>query len=247
MQEVPLTDQSDVFTFCERLRQGAVDVVLFLTGVGAQQVLKAAELRYTAQEFFDQLQTCTLITRGPKPTRVLHDWGLQAAAQAQSPNTWQELLVAIDATVNVQGQQVAVQEYGIPNPELYNGLEARGAHILPVPVYRWELPDDVRPLQTAISRTVAGDFDVLLFTSASQIQHVLMVAERMNLRTEWLQAAQGCVIGSVGPTCSAALLAAGLPPTVEADPPKMGPLVRCAISAADGSNPPGISSQTPDC
>jgi uroporphyrinogen-III synthase len=247
MQEVALIDQSDVFTFCERLWRGEVDVVILLTGVGAEQLLNVAKLRYARDEFLVKLAKCALVTRGPKPTSVLTGWGLEATARAGSPNTWREVLAAIDGTLDVRGKRVAVQEYGVPSSELYEGLESRGADVLPVPVYRWALPDDVEPLEQAITSTIAGHFDVLLFTSASQIQHVLTVANRMNLQSAWLTAAQRCVVGSVGPTCSSALLAAGLPATVEADPPKMGPLVRSAINAAERQGPNTIPTPTPEC
>ncbi len=247
MQEVALIDQSDVFTFCEMLWRGEVDVVIFLTGVGARQLLKIAELRYAMDEFLAKLAACALVTRGPKPTSVMNGWGLEATARARSPHTWKEVLAATDQTLDVRGQRVAVQEYGVPNSELYEGLESRGAHVLPVPVYRWALPDDVQPLEAAITSTIAGHFDVLLFTSASQIHHVLTVANRMNLRSEWLIAAERCVVGSVGPTCSSALSAAGLAATVEADPPKMGPLVRSAINAAERQGPNTIPTPTPEC
>ena len=247
MQEVAITDQSEVFAFCEMLWRGAVDTVIFLTGVGAQQLLKAVELRYAGDQFVNKLAACTLVARGPKPTAVLTGWGLRVTVRAASPNTWNEVLNAIDSSIEVHGKLVAVQEYGTPSTELYAGLAARGARVLRVPVYRWALPDDVEPLQQAIRRAIAGSFEVLLFTSAIQVQHVLLVADQMGLRSEWLAAAERCLVGSVGPTCSVALQSAGLPVTVEADPPKMGPLVRTAITAAENPGPQTIPAKSPKC
>jgi uroporphyrinogen-III synthase len=50
-----------------------------------------------------------------------------------------------------------------------------------VPVYRWALPEDREPLHRALSAIASGQADVALFTSATQVSHVLQVAE-----------AQGC-------------------------------------------------------
>ena len=247
MQELALTDQAEVYAFCDLLWRDAVDTVIFLTGVGAQQLLKAVELRYPADQFVHKLAGCTLVARGPKPTAVLTGWGLPVPIRAASPNTWKEVLQAIDGSLDVQGQQVAVQEYGMPNTALYEGLADRGARVLPVPVYRWALPDNLEPLQQAITAAIRGNFEVLLFTSAIQIQHVLSVADQMGVRTEWLAATQRCVVGSVGPTCSTALAAAGLPVSVEADPPKMGPLVRAAIAAAADPGSRTIPAKSPNC
>ena len=41
----------------------------------------------------------------------------------------------------LEGKRVAIQEYsGVSNRDLLAGLEARGALLFAVPVYRWALP-----------------------------------------------------------------------------------------------------------
>src|SRR5437588_817277 len=82
---------------------------------------------------------------------------------------------------------VAVQEYGEPNPELYEALAQRHAEVVRVPVYRWALPEDTGPLLSAIRTTIAGQFDVLIFTSAQQLRNVLTVAESAGLRDAWIE------------------------------------------------------------
>ena len=52
---------------------------------------------------------------------------------------------------------------------------------MPVPVYRWALPENLEPLKSAILETVGGEFDVLLFTSAQQLRNVLEVADQLRL------------------------------------------------------------------
>jgi uroporphyrinogen-III synthase len=171
-----------------------------------------------------------LLVRGPKPAAVLSRYGLKFTVKAPEPNTWRELLTAIDqAKMELNSQNVAVQEYGIPNPELCDGLTSRGATILPIPVYRWALPDDVEPLRQAIRQTIDGEVDALLFTSAQQVRHVLQIAEQMAQRDEWLTSANKTAVGSIGPTCSQTLREEGLTISVEASPPKMGPLVRVVM------------------
>src|SRR5207245_4767909 len=124
------------------------------------------------------------------------------------------------------GKTVAVQEYGEPNPELYEALAQRHAEIVRVPVYRWALPEDTGPLLSAIRTTIAGQFDVLIFTSAQQLRNVLTVAESAGLRDAWIEHARACVIASIGPTATETLSAAGLPPDIEPEHPNMGHLVQ---------------------
>ena len=83
-----------------------------------------------------------------------------------------ELLTEVDRHVPVDHQLVAVQEYGERNVSLIAGLEARGARVVAVPVYRWDFPADLSPLSQAVREMADGQADVVLFTSAIQIEHV---------------------------------------------------------------------------
>ena len=241
MREVPLENNVAVFEFLDRLLAGELDVVIFMTGVGARALLEVVETRVPRATFFDALQRCCVIVRGPKPTAVLREWGVRIDHRAAEPNTWRELLSVIDAglTWPATGRKtppdpvaIAIQEYGLPSEDFYAALNSRGMSVLPVPVYRWELPTDIAPLEAAIRATVAGEFDVLLLTSAQQIRNVLDVAERLQLREPFLAATRRCLIGSIGPTCSEALREAGLHIDLEPSHPHMGHLVRETLTRA---------------
>ncbi len=94
------------------------------------------------------------------------------------------------------------------------------------------MPEDVTPLRAAIDDTIAGNFDILVFTSAHQVDSVLEVADGDGKKEAWLTAARRCEIASIGPTASETLRDSGLPVDVEANPTRMGQLVRAAIEAA---------------
>jgi uroporphyrinogen-III synthase len=232
MREISLDENPAAFTFAEALFAGQVDVMVFMTGVGARTLLDVLQTRYDRSRLFQAFARCSIIVRGPKPAAVLREWKLRIDHRAAEPNTWRELLALFDEQVPVTQQTVAVQEYGRPNEEFYRQLQQRGARILPVPVYRWGLPDDMRPLLAAIRSTIDGEFDVLMFTSANQLTNVLQAAESLNLSDRWIAAANLCVIASIGPTASEHLDAAGLRVDLEASPPKMGQLVRDTLHSA---------------
>ena len=127
-----------------------------------------------------------------------------------------------------------MQEYGEVNEALYAALRRRGALVTPVTVYRWALPEDTGPLQAAVSEAATAPFDLLLFTSAQQVRHVLQVAAGLGLEDAWRAASARSVVASIGPTCSEALREAGLKVDLEPSHPKMGTLVREAVEAATG-------------
>jgi len=232
MREVPLDSNPEVFAFAESLLAGRVDVVVFLTGVGARTLLEVVETRCDRETFLDAMRRVTIAVRGPKPVAVLRGWDVPIAIRAAEPNTWRELVSALDAAGAVAGKRIAVQEYGRPNTELYQELRQRGADVEPVSVYRWMLPEDLGPLRAAVHDTLDGRFDVLLFTSAHQLDCVLEIAEASGEKEAWLAAARSCVIGSIGPTASETIRESGLPVDIEAQPTRMGQLVRAALEAA---------------
>ncbi|MEX0716336.1 MAG: uroporphyrinogen-III synthase [Planctomycetaceae bacterium] len=231
MREVPLGENAAAFAFADELFAGRIDVVVFMTGVGARTLLDTVETRHDRRAFLDALGRAEIVVRGPKPTAVLREWGVRIDHRVPEPNTWRELLATLDEHVVVDGRMFAVQEYGQPNEELYRALAERGARVLRVPVYRWALPEDVEPLRQAIRDTLAGVVEIMLFTSAEQVRNVLRVAEAEGQRDAWIAAASKCRIASIGPTCSEAIREAGLPVHVEASPPKMGHLVSQALSS----------------
>src|SRR5690606_22874631 len=127
-------------------------------------------------------------------------------------------------------QLVALQEYGKPNTSLIAGLEARGAQVLAIKVYDWDLPDDLAPLENNLRAIVAGQIDAALFTSAHQVVNVLRVAEQIGLSETLREAFERIVVCSIGPTTSEMLHECGLPVDLEPEHSKMGQLV---VSAAE--------------
>lgn len=242
LREIPLEDNQSIFDFAERLLAGQVDVMIFLTGVGARAMMSALETRFTRADVLAALDRCRVVVRGPKPIAVLHEWNLRIDIKAPTPNTWRELIQALDDNSEpLDSRTVAVQEYGAQNGDLHGALRQRGAEVLPVTVYRWALPEDCEPLETAVRRTIAGDFDVLMITSAQQFRHAGLVAEQLGCRDEFLAAVKKCLIASIGPTSSEALREYGLEAAFEPSLPKMGALVREACRELPGRLQPPAS------
>ncbi|MDA1015593.1 MAG: uroporphyrinogen-III synthase [Planctomycetota bacterium] len=229
MMERPLEENEQAFEFAERLLAGELDAIVFLTGVGATALMSALETRYARDDVLAAIRRCLVIIRGPKPLAVMREWDVPVTARAAEPNTWRELLQVFDEQIPVNGKTIAVQEYGQPSVELADGLRDRGANVMSVTVYQWTMPDDTRPLEQAILRTINGEFDVLLFTSAQQIRHVIELADSLGKAAAWVTAANDCVIGSIGPTCSETANEAGLEVRLEPSHPTMGHLVKESI------------------
>jgi uroporphyrinogen-III synthase len=124
------------------------------------------------------------------------------------------------------GARVAVQEYGVPNQQLIDALIARGASVLPVPVYKWALPEDLDPLRRAVAAVAGRGIDVLLITSGIQLAHLWQVVEMMDCEEPFLYGLSSTFIASIGPTTTEEILRRGLTPDLEASHPKLGFLIR---------------------
>ncbi len=226
LREVPIGDNPQALDFADRLIAGEFDVVIFLTGVGTRYLAQEIETRYPRDQWVEALRKCKIVTRGPKPLGPLRELQVKVDLTAPEPNTWRDLLAALDAKNPVKGLRVAIQEYGQPSPELIAGLVDRGATVTQVPVYRWALPDDIGPLRSAISAIIAGEIGAVTFTAAQQVVHLLEVAERDGVEAPLRSAlTRSVIVGSVGPTTSEMLRARGLPVDVEPEHPKMGHLI----------------------
>jgi uroporphyrinogen-III synthase len=223
MREVPLDENAGIVTFAERLIGGDFDMLVLLTGVGTRQLTRLLVPRYAGNTFIEALRRVTLVARGPKPAAAVRDLGLTPALIAGEPNTWREVL---SITEGRPERRLAVQEYGRPNPELIEGLRARGASVTPVRVYQWDLPEDTGPLREAARKLAAGAFDVVLFTTSVQIEHLTRIAVEEHIESAVTEGLRRAFVASIGPTTTEALEEFGVSPAFEPSHPKMGFLVK---------------------
>ena len=254
LREIPLESNPEALAFADALQRGAFDIVILLTGVGTRALLDVVQTTNSRDEFVAALARTKVVPRGPKPLAVLRELKITPWITVPEPNTWRELLAAVDEKVagdlqapaaadtkvagglqasgSLHGQRVAVQEYGKPNDELLHALEARGASVTRVPVYRWALPDDLEPLRGAVNGIVRGELDVALFTTSVQVVHLMQVADSMGQSNAMRDALRRIVVASIGPTCTEELRNQGIAADLEASHPKMGFLVREAAERA---------------
>jgi uroporphyrinogen-III synthase len=235
MREVPLESNTEALAFARELAAGGFDMVIFLTGVGAKALARVAETEYPLDEFCAALRKTAVVARGPKPVAALRELGVAATMVVPEPNTWKDVLRALDQkseSLPLQGRRVAVQEYGSPNAELLEGLAERGANVTRVPVYQWALPEDTGPLRTAVQAIARGEIDVAMFTSSIQVEHLLQIVREENLEKPMRGAFARIAVGSIGPVTSEELRERNFSVDFEPEHPKMGFLVNEAARRA---------------
>jgi uroporphyrinogen-III synthase len=226
LREIPLEDNTAAHEFGARLMAGRVDLIILLTGVGATGLFDLLKTRYPWSSIVAALKSTAIIARGPKPIAALKVVSLQATVTVPEPNTWVDVVSALDQYRPVKGLRVAVQEYGVSNPELLRALEQRGAEVFPVPIYKWALPEDLAPIRHALDEVIAGRVNVILITNAAQVDHGMQVLEQDRKVHLFREALRKIVVASIGPTASERLRHHGWPVDFEPSHPKMGILVK---------------------
>ena len=234
MQEIPLSDHPRALAFGEILLSGEIDLVVFLTGVGCRTLLDILETQFPLDVLKDALAKTTLAVRGPKPAGVVKAFGLHPQILVPEPNTWRDVLHALDVSFpeGLTGKRVAVQEYGVSNPELLEGLMQRGAQVTPIPIYRWTLPDDLKPLQQLLQQILKDEIPVLLVTNAVQVDHLIKTLGDNSAIKQLQSVLPHMMVASIGPLASERLRHHGFPVDLEPSHPKMGILVKEASQAA---------------
>jgi uroporphyrinogen-III synthase len=223
MREAPIENNAEAFEFAEQLFHGDFDMLIFLTGVGTRALNKVLASRYPEDRFAEALRRIAVAARGPKPLAALRELQVPVAVTAPEPNTWRELLAALDGRPE---RKIAVQEYGKSNPELLDGLRARGAEVTPVRIYQWDLPEDLEPLREAVHRIADGAADVAMFTTSIQIPHLFRIAAEEGIEAAMREGLRRMAIASIGPTTTETLEEFGLQPDITPTHPKMGFLVK---------------------
>jgi uroporphyrinogen-III synthase len=230
MREVPIEQNESAFHFAQQLFGGHFDMVIFLTGVGTRFLAKLLATRYPVETFAEALRSVTVVARGPKPSGALRELGVPVIIQVPEPNTWREVLRATDGRPE---RRIAIQEYGKPSTELHEGLRARGAKVTAVTVYQWEMPEDLQPLREAARLLSAHDIDVSLFTTSTQVVHLMRIAAELGIETETAAGLNQTMIVSIGPTTSETLREYGFTPDMEPSHPRLGLLVKEAAEQAN--------------
>jgi uroporphyrinogen-III synthase len=224
VRERPIERDEECLRFVGDVIRGDYEAVVFTTGVGAQYIIDAASALGRKQPFLQALGRTKTVCRGPKPAAVLRPLGVPVALNVPEPNTWRE---TADAMKDLPVKSVAVQEYGVPNPELIALLRERKMEVTPVPVYRWDLPEDTSALERVVQGIANHEFDIALFLSSVQLTHVLQIAGRLNLRDELLRVLrERIVVVSIGPVMTDALVREEITPDFTPKHPKLAICVR---------------------
>ncbi|WP_305786160.1 uroporphyrinogen-III synthase [Symbioplanes lichenis] len=194
---VPIADDAELRAATRACLASPPDIVLANTGIGMRGWLEAAEGWGLAEPLRDVLSRAYLVARGPKARAAVRSAGLRDNWSPEG-ESYEEVVDHLTAR-GVSGLTVAMQLHGESQPEYTEALQAAGARVVEVPVYRWAPPIDPAPLHRLVDLITGRLVDAVTFTSAPAVGAVLRAAGQevdellTALRTDVLAACVGPV------------------------------------------------------
>jgi len=114
------------------------------------------------------------VARGPKASAALKELGVPVTVAVPEPNTWRDLLRALDekaGSLPLKGREWRFRNTAHPTRNYGGTFGSRRARNACARV-RMGLPEDVGPLRAAVATIASDEFDVVLFTTAIQVNHL---------------------------------------------------------------------------
>lgn len=229
-------DTAKVLAWLDRLSVKSTDLVVFYTGEGIERLLGFARRENREAAFLAALKRIPKLTRGPKPKRALIRLALDAEHEAAEPTT--AGLVAAAAALPLPQRRVAVQLYSEDQDrELEQALRSRGVDVDNVAPYVYASAAEDEQVAQLIGELEAGHVDAIAFTSKSQVQRLLALAQERHLEAALRAGLARTRVAAVGPVVAAELEGAGL--RVDATPKRsftMKPLVTSLCELLGGAS-----------
>ncbi|RAV18173.1 uroporphyrinogen-III synthase [Mycolicibacterium sp. GF69] len=229
IQMVPLPDDDALRAHTGSLIDLPPDIVIATTGIGFRGWIAAADGWGLANDLIAALGRSRIVSRGPKATGALRAAGLPEEWSPDSESSREVLRYLVEG--GIEGQRIAVQLHGAtedwdPFPEFLDELQAAGAEVVPIRVYRWHPAPHNGDFDQLVTGIADEKFDAVAFTSAPAVASVLLRARELGLEDRVIAAFRGDVHAMcVGPVTARPLARLGVP-TSAPERMRLGALAR---------------------
>src|SRR5262245_51134804 len=235
LQEQPVENRQELEVFVRQVVAGGLDMMIFLTGVGARFLVAEADSMGLKEDFLTALGKLTIVVRGPKPVHALRQLGVHIDIIPENATT--EGVIEALRHRDLRNRRIGIQLYGTPNPQLVSSLEAKEAKVTPVQVYAYGTASDLGAVSALIGRILDGQIQVVVFTSTPQVRILFDFAAQLKVVEALEQALRSrVIIASIGEVTSRTLSERNLTAAIVPAQSKMGALVQ-AVSDYFGKAP----------
>jgi uroporphyrinogen-III synthase len=211
--KITLLDDDELHRHTKALIAVPPDIVIATAGIGFRDWVAAANGWGLASQLIAALSSARIVSRGPKATGALRAATLREEWSPESESSREILHYLLER--GVDGQRIAVALHGAvrdwdPFPELLDGLQAAGADVVPIRVYRWK-PAPAGEYDQLVTRIALRQVDAVTFTSAPAVAATHLRARELGIENALLDALRSDVHAMcVGPVTAAPLVRLGI-------------------------------------
>jgi uroporphyrinogen-III synthase len=177
------------------------DVVVLNADVGLRGWLGAADSVRLGSELQRALSSAQRFSFGPRVNGTPDAEDLEMTGRVPS-GTPDEVIERLQMD-GVNGKRVAVQLEPVADGSLVKQLEALGAEVVPIPMYRSTMPDDLGPAQSLIRWVCDERVDAVTFETRPAVENFMAIAMSMGRWDHVVEACEKRVqIFCGGPMCA---------------------------------------------
>lgn len=177
---------------------------------------------------FTELTTCAI---GDATAEAMAEAGVHVDVV---PDTYTSRGLVERLRAEVDGKRVEIARSDHGSPELVDGLFDAGAYVHETVLYELTRPADSGH---STEQLVAGDIDVVLFTSSLTVQHFLEAAAERGIRANALRVLDDVVVGAIGPPTADTAASHRIPVDIVASEASFDVLAREALGSLAADRP----------
>jgi len=195
----PAPDTKPVDEWLRRfIEDREINDLVIVTGEAIRRLHDRAQLIGVDAALRDRLAQVNLLTRGPKPGRVLRQWGLSETVRSETPTT-DGLIQTLNAR-GISSKAVGIALYGTePNQPLQDAIAAIGAEPVPVWPYVYTDHNDEQGAKALVERIIEGGIDAIVFSSKRQADVLMQIARTQGVEETLRNALGSMTVAAMGP------------------------------------------------
>ncbi len=221
---LPLVSDPELEAMTRECAARPPQVLVATTGIGFRAWMEAADAMGIGELLRAKLALSEIIARGPKAAGAVRAAGLSESWLPPS-ESMAEVMERLEER-DLLGCRIAIQLHGDQGPDAAARLQALGAEVLSIPVYRCAPPGEVDDGFNLVTSCAEGQVDALVFTSAPGVASLLQIAAQQGLYDVLCERMRDRLTSfCVGPVCAVPLREIGVP-VVLASKGRLGALIR---------------------
>lgn len=243
MHTIDLSADAELRRHTEEMIAEAPDWTVATTGFGMRLWFDAAEEWGLLNDLLASIASSKVVARGPKAQSACRQRDLEVVWRA--PNeSMPEVVEWVSSQPDIGSQSVAVQLFDPEDHPTSHRLRGLVGDLREVPIYRWEPPADTRPALDLVERIIAGDVDVVTFTSQPAVRFLLELAGDRSTDVVAAFNDGRCQPVCIGPVCASAGSEAGITTMIWPEPFRLVPMIKlieakCSARSEASSAPSG--------